>query len=237
VTLLRLDGVRKVYGEGRARHVALAGVDLAIDAGEMVAITGPSGSGKSTLLHILGCLDRPSSGHYRYDGHDVGGLDRRDQARFRNRFIGFVFQSFYLLDDATAAENVALPLVYAGVAAAERRARAIDALSDVGIGELADRRPTEMSGGQRQRVAIARALVTRPPVVLADEPTGNLDTRSTGDVLALLRGIHDRGHTVVVITHDEAVARVASRRVMVSDGRIEDGGGDRGADVAPGDRA
>jgi putative ABC transport system ATP-binding protein len=221
VSLLRLDGVRKVYGAGRARHVALAGVDLSIERGDMLAITGPSGSGKSTLLHILGCLDRPTEGRYHFDGHDVGGLDRRDQARFRNRFIGFVFQSFYLLDDATAAENVALPLLYAGASATERRTRAVAALTEVGIGDLADRRPTEMSGGQRQRVAIARALVTNPPVVLADEPTGNLDSRSTGDVLGLLRAIHDRGHTVVVITHDEAVARIASRRIQVTDGRLE----------------
>jgi putative ABC transport system ATP-binding protein len=221
VSLLRLDGVRKVYGEGRARHVALAGVDLGIDSGEMVAITGPSGSGKSTLMHILGCLDRPTHGSYHFDGYDVGGLDRRDQALFRNRFIGFVFQSFYLLDDATAAENVALPLVYAGESAAVRRARAVEALGHVGIENLADRRPTEMSGGQRQRVAIARALVTKPPVVLADEPTGNLDSRSTADVLSLLTGIHDRGITVVVVTHDERVADIASRRVVVRDGKLE----------------
>ena len=221
MSLLRLEAVRKVYGSGHARHVALHDVDMHIETGEMVAITGPSGSGKSTLMHILGCLDRPTRGHYKFDGQDVGGLDRRDQAHFRNRFIGFVFQSFYLLDDATAAENVALPLLYAGLPAATRRARAVEALAEVGIGELADRRPTAMSGGQRQRVAIARALVTRPPVVLADEPTGNLDSKSTADVLALLRDIHDRGHTVVVVTHDERVADIASRRVVVRDGRLE----------------
>jgi putative ABC transport system ATP-binding protein len=220
--MIALDGVSKVYGSGRARHTALVSVDLRIRAGEMVALTGASGSGKSTLLQILGCLDRPSAGRYRFDGIDVASLDRADQARFRNRFIGFVFQSFHLLDDATAVENVELPLVYAGVGAAARRDRAEAALAEVGLEALFDRRPTEMSGGQRQRVAIARALVTEPPVVLADEPTGNLDSRATGEVLALLRDIHARGVTVILVTHDEAVAQVAGRRIVVRDGRVEE---------------
>jgi len=221
VSLLVLDEVVKIYGAGSARHVALDGVDLAIAAGEMVALTGPSGSGKSTLLQILGCLDRPSAGRYRYDGHDVARLDRTDQARFRNRYIGFVFQSFHLLDDATALENVELPLVYSGIRTAERHRRALDALAEVGLESLAGRLPREMSGGQRQRVAIARALVTDPAVVLADEPTGNLDSHASAEVLGLLRAIHGRGRTVVVVTHDEHVAGVAQRRVVVRDGRLE----------------
>ncbi|HVK74109.1 MAG TPA: ABC transporter ATP-binding protein [Kofleriaceae bacterium] len=219
--MIELRRLTRVYGAGRARHLALDGIDLDVAAGELVALTGPSGSGKSTLLQILGCLDRPTSGHYRFAGVDVGGLDRARQARFRNRYIGFVFQAFHLLDDATALENVALPLVYAGAGADERRRRAARALAQVGIAALAHRRPAEMSGGQRQRVAVARALVTEPPLVLADEPTGNLDSRSTADVLDLLRAIHADGKTVVVVTHDEAVAAVATRRLEVRDGRVE----------------
>jgi putative ABC transport system ATP-binding protein len=220
MTELVLRGVGRVYGMGGARHVALHDVDLDIAAGELVALTGPSGSGKSTLLQILGCLDRPTSGRYLFGGVEVGGMDRATQARFRNRHIGFVFQAFHLLDDATAIENVELPLVYAGISTAERRRRAEAALADVGVGALVDRRPLEMSGGQRQRVAIARALVTSPPVVLADEPTGNLDSLATSDVLAILRGIHAAGRTVVIVTHDERVAAVATRRIEVRDGGI-----------------
>jgi putative ABC transport system ATP-binding protein len=205
---------------GGARHVALHDVDLEIASGEMVALTGPSGSGKSTLLQILGCLDRPTSGQYLFGDIEVGGLDRAAQARFRNRHLGFVFQAFHLLDDATAVENVELPLVYAGLAAVERRRRAELALAKVGLGSLGHRRPLELSGGQRQRVAIARALVTEPPVVLADEPTGNLDSHATAEVLGLLRQIHAAGKTVILVTHDEAVARLASRRIEVRDGGV-----------------
>jgi putative ABC transport system ATP-binding protein len=220
VTRLALRGVGRVYGMGGARHVALHDVDLEIASGEMLALTGPSGSGKSTLLQILGCLDRPTTGQYLFGDVEVGGLDRAAQARFRNRYLGFVFQAFHLLDDATAVENVELPLIYAGTTAGERRRKAELALAKVGLGSLGHRRPLELSGGQRQRVAIARALVTEPPVVLADEPTGNLDSQSTAEVLGLLRDIHRAGKTVVLVTHDETVARMATRRIEVRDGGI-----------------
>jgi putative ABC transport system ATP-binding protein len=222
MSLIQLSGVTRTYGQGTSRTSALAGVDLAIEEGQMVALTGASGSGKSTLLQILGCLDRPTTGTYTFEGADVGALDRTLQARFRNTFIGFVFQAFHLLEDANALENVELPLVYAGVPELERVTRSLDALASVGIEHLAERRPNQMSGGQRQRVAIARALVTRPSLILADEPTGNLDSRSTEDVLQLLREIHAQGKTIVVVTHDEEVAQIASRRIVVHDGLIEE---------------
>jgi putative ABC transport system ATP-binding protein len=217
-----LEGITKTYRMGDRGHVqAIRGVDLAIDSGDFVAIMGPSGSGKSSLMNILGCLDNPTSGRYRLGGIDVSGLNEKEQARIRNRMIGFVFQSFNLLARASALENVELPLVYRGILARERRKRALAALEAVGLLDWARHRPSELSGGQAQRVAIARALAMRPTLLLADEPTGNLDTRNARDILSTFGEIHRRGNTVLLVTHEEEVAREASRIVHIRDGRIE----------------
>jgi len=218
--VIELRGVTKTYSLGEIEVAALRGVDLRIDTGEMVAIVGPSGSGKSTLMHIIGCLDVPTAGHYALAGHDVGGLGESDLALVRNRLIGFVFQQFNLLAYLSAWRNVELPLVYAGMAPAERRERALAALDQVGLADRSDHRPGELSGGQQQRVAVARALVTEPQLILADEPTGNLDSTSTADVLALLGELHDAGRTVVLITHEEEVADRAGRTVHIRDGQV-----------------
>ena len=219
--LIELRGIQKVYRMGERGSVsALRGVDLDIFQGDFLAIMGPSGSGKSSLMNILGCLDNPSEGTYRLGGQEVGRLSEREQARLRNREIGFVFQSFNLLPRASALENVELPLVYSGVTAKERRDRARDALESVGMTNWADHRPSELSGGQSQRVAIARALVTRPRILLADEPTGNLDSATTGEILALFAEIHVRGNTVILVTHEEEVARRAARVIHVRDGCV-----------------
>ena len=219
--LIELRGIQKVYRMGERGSVpALRGIDLDIFQGDFLAIMGPSGSGKSSLMNILGCLDNPSEGTYRLGGQEVGRLSEREQARLRNREIGFVFQSFNLLPRASALENVELPLVYSGVAANERRDRARDALESVGMANWADHRPSELSGGQSQRVAIARALVTRPRILLADEPTGNLDSATTGEILALFAEIHVRGNTVILVTHEEEVARRAARVIHVRDGCV-----------------
>jgi putative ABC transport system ATP-binding protein len=217
---MQLDEVTKVYELGDVEVHALRGVSLTIDEGEFVAIIGPSGSGKSTLMHILGCLDVPSHGRYRIAGHDVSSFDENLLADVRNLFIGFVFQQFNLLSYLPAWRNVELPLVYGGVAPAERQERARAALERVGLAERAEHRPAEMSGGQQQRVAIARALVTEPAVLLADEPTGNLDSTSSADVLALLDELNGEGRTVVLITHERDIARMASRIVEIRDGLI-----------------
>ena len=214
--------VRRSYDLGGAKVEALRGVSLRIDAGEYVAVVGPSGSGKSTLMHLLGCLDRPTSGELRVGGRDVATLDDSELADLRNRTIGFVFQSFALLGRTTALDNVGLPLVYRGVRRAERRERAAAALTAVGLGHRLDHRPGQLSGGEQQRVAIARALVGDPRVLLADEPTGNLDTRSGGEVMAILESlVHDRGVAVVLVTHDLEVAALANRRIRVRDGLLE----------------
>jgi putative ABC transport system ATP-binding protein len=220
--VIELDGVGKVYDTGAIAVAALADVSLRVEAGEFVAITGPSGSGKSTLMHILGCLDVPTSGTYRLAGHDVGALGEDRLAAVRNHFVGFVFQQFNLLPSMSALRNVELPLVYAGVEPAARRERALAALGEVALGDRAEHRPGELSGGQQQRVAIARALVTDPAMILADEPTGNLDSSSTEDVLHVLGTLHDRGRTVVLITHEAELAASAQRRIVVRDGRIVD---------------
>ena len=222
--VIELRDVTKTYQLGEIEVAALRGVAMTIEAGEMVAIIGPSGSGKSTLMHIIGCLDVPTSGHYALSGHDVDGLRENQLAVVRNRLIGFVFQQFNLLAYLPAWRNVELPLVYAGVTPAERRRRALAALDQVGLADRADHRPGELSGGQQQRVAIARALVTEPELILADEPTGNLDSTSTSDVLGLLTDLHDAGRTVVLITHENDVAERAGRVVQIHDGQVVDGG-------------
>jgi putative ABC transport system ATP-binding protein len=228
--VIDLVDVRKVYATGPVQVEALRGVTARIDHNEYVAIIGPSGSGKSTLMHILGCLDVPSSGVFRLVGHDVQSLDEERLADVRNLFIGFVFQQFNLLGEMSAWRNVELPMVYAGVAPAERRRRALAALAKVGLATRADHRPGELSGGQQQRVAIARALVTSPALILADEPTGNLDSVSSADVLNVLDDLHDEGRTIVLITHEADVAARAQRVVQIRDGELTDAGS--GAQVA-----
>jgi putative ABC transport system ATP-binding protein len=219
--LLDLTGVSKTYLTGEVAIHALADVNLSIWRGEYVAIMGPSGSGKSTLMHILGCLDTPSAGTYLLDGEDVSELDELNLAWIRNRRIGFVFQQFHLLGRQTAARNVELPLLYAGVrSASERRERTQAAMAAVGMADRTEHRPNQLSGGQQQRVAIARALVTDPAIILADEPTGNLASDQTDEVLAIFEALHDHGRTVILITHEPDVSRRARRLVSVRDGRI-----------------
>ena len=218
--LILTTGLKRRYRMGRETVEALRGVDLAIERGEYAAIIGPSGSGKSTLMNILGCLDRPDDGSYWLNGERVSDMSDRQLARIRNREIGFVFQSFALLPRATAAQNVELPLLYARVPRRDRARRAAEALEQVGLADRARHRPAELSGGQRQRVAIARALVTRPSLLLADEPTGNLDTATGEDILALFDALHRAGNTVIVVTHEADVAARAGRTLRVLDGRI-----------------
>ncbi|MGC9670484.1 ABC transporter ATP-binding protein [Planosporangium sp. 12N6] len=218
--VLDVRDVAKVYGDGETRVRALRGVSLTVERGDYVAIMGSSGSGKSTLMNILGCLDVPTSGRYLLDGVDVSRLDDRQLALVRNRRIGFVFQAFNLIPRMSAVANVELPLAYAGIKAAQRRSRALAALATVGLADRAGHEPNQLSGGQQQRVAVARALVTAPALVLADEPTGNLDTRSTEDVLAVLDRLNRSGRTIVLITHEDDVARHARRLIRLVDGRI-----------------
>ncbi len=218
--VISLERVSRVYVSGRLEVPALVDVDLEIARGEFVAILGPSGSGKSTLMHILGCLDRPTAGRYLLDGTPVDTLDDDGLARLRSRSIGFVFQSYNLLPRTTALENVAAPLMYQGVSRRDRLARAEAALVRLGLGDRLGHEPTELSGGQQQRVGIARALVTEPAIVLADEPTGNLDSHSGEEVIALLHELNETGRTVILITHDAEVAAAAGRQVHLHDGRI-----------------
>ncbi|WP_369736033.1 ABC transporter ATP-binding protein [Anaeromyxobacter sp. K] len=225
--LIELRGVTKIYGSGAAAVAALRGVDLRIDRGEFVAVMGPSGSGKSSTLNLLGCLDVPTGGHYLFSGVDVGALGRDQRARLRRFQLGFVFQGFNLLGRTSALENVELPLVYRGVPATERRAAAREALAAVGLAGWERHTPAELSGGQQQRVAIARAIVTRPAVLFADEPTGNLDTARSREVMALLRGLNvERGLTIVMVTHEPDVAAFARRTIHFVDGRIQSDGPD-----------
>ena len=219
--VIDLADVTKIYASGSLEVAALRGISLTIDQGEFVAIIGPSGSGKSTLMHILGCLDVPTSGRFLLSGHDVSGLDESQLSEVRNRHIGFVFQQFNLLAYLPAWRNVELPLVYAGVPVAERKRRANAALEQVGLADRAQHKPGELSGGQQQRVAIARALVTEPALLLADEPTGNLDSTSTADILALLHDLHATGRTIVLITHEADVAAQVGRTIRLRDGRID----------------
>jgi putative ABC transport system ATP-binding protein len=219
--LIELRKVTKTYGSGEAAVNALAGIDLSIRDGEFVAVMGPSGSGKSTAMNILGCLDAPTTGHYIFRGADVGSLTRDQRALLRRYYIGFVFQGFNLLKRTTATENLELPLVYRGVAKAERHARALKALEQVGLGDRGDHTAAELSGGQQQRVAIARALVSEPSVVFADEPTGNLDSQKSHEIMALLKSLNEeRGLTIVLVTHEEDVAAYAKRQVRFLDGHI-----------------
>ena len=221
-TLINLRDLHKIYAAGAAPVHALRGVSLTIESGEFVALVGPSGSGKSTLMHLLGLLDHQTSGTYEFDGQDVGRLSRAGLSQLRNEKIGFVFQGFHLLPRQTAWENVAMPLVYSGVSPRKRRSRAVDLLGLVGLSDRIDHWPNQLSGGQQQRVAIARALVNRPRLLLADEPTGNLDSATGAEILAEFRRLHqeEEGQTIILVTHDPQVAAAADRAVTLRDGRI-----------------
>ena len=219
--ILRLVDVGKTYATGSVQVEALHGISMEVDRGEYVAIMGPSGSGKSTLMHILGCLDVPTTGSYDLAGEDVSAMSEDALAHVRNRQIGFVFQQFNLLPALSAWRNVELPLCYSGVGRSERKERAMQVLERVGLGDRVDHRPGELSGGQQQRVAVARALVTDPALILADEPTGNLDSHSSADVLRLFVELHDQGRTIVLITHEREVAESAQRVVRILDGQID----------------
>lgn len=220
MSMIELKNITKTYEMGTMLVHALRGVDLTIDEGEFVAIMGPSGSGKSTLMNVIGCLDVPTDGTYRLDNIDVSDMSDDDQARIRNKRIGFVFQQFNLLPRTTAIKQVALPLMYGGISRSERMTRAQEALQAVGLGDRLDHRPDELSGGQQQRVAIARALATDPAIILADEPTGALDTHSGEEVLHIFQELNQKGMTVVMITHDPEVAAFAQRTVWIRDGLI-----------------
>lgn len=219
--IIRLEDIRRIYRVGNQEVRALDGVSLSVYQNEYVAIMGPSGSGKSTLMNILGCLDSPSSGHYILNGVDVSEMEDGELADVRNREIGFVFQSFNLLPRYNALENVALPMVYAGVPAKERMERAAAALESVALSERMDHKPNELSGGQKQRVALARALINNPSIILADEPTGNLDTHTSIEIMRLFDEIHSRGNTVIVVTHEEDIAAYAHRIIRLRDGKVE----------------
>lgn len=219
--IIKIEEVRKTYQVGAVEVRALDGASLTIEKNEYVAIMGPSGSGKSTLMNILGCLDTPDSGRYLLCGEDVSKMDDDAQAAVRNRQIGFVFQSFALMPRLSALENVALPLLYAGISRSQRLSRARKALETVGLGERIDHDPGELSGGQKQRVALARALVTNPSLILADEPTGNLDSATSEEIMALFDKVHEEGNTVILVTHSEQIAAHARRVICIRDGKIE----------------
>ena len=218
--VIDIQGITKTYVNGKLSVPVLHGIDLQVNKGEFVSIMGPSGSGKSTFMNILGCLDRPTTGSYRLNGDEVATLSDDELAFVRNKQIGFVFQSFNLLTKLTALENVALPMIYAGMDKKSRNERAAALLSSVGLGERMDHLPSELSGGQRQRVAIARALANNPAIIMADEPTGNLDSKSTIDVMNIFRGLYDEGRTIILVTHEPEIATYASRNVVLRDGLI-----------------
>jgi len=218
--IIHMDAIRKVYDTGKVQVEALKGIDLSVKRGEFVAIVGPSGSGKSTLMNLIGCLDTPTDGAYHLAGEAVAGLDRDQLADVRNRRVGFVFQNFNLLPQISSFENVELPMLFGGVAKGERKARVEELLGRVGLADRMDHKPTELSGGQMQRVAIARAMAMNPDILLADEPTGNLDTTSGGDIMGLFKELWAQGSTLVVVTHDMALANRASRIVEIRDGKV-----------------
>jgi putative ABC transport system ATP-binding protein len=221
--VIQIRNMTKIYNPGENEVRALDGVDLTVEKGEFVAIVGHSGSGKSTLMNMIGCLDVPTDGSYLLNGQDVSGMTDDELSAVRNREIGFVFQSFNLIPNLSAYENVELPLIYRGLPAHARREMAESALARVGLQERMDHRPGQMSGGQQQRVAVARAIAAHPPLILADEPTGNLDTRSGAAVLSIIQQLHEEGNTIVLITHDEGLARQAQRMVRITDGRVDAG--------------
>ena len=219
-SVIDIQGITKTYVNGKLSVPVLHGIDLQVNKGEFVSIMGPSGSGKSTFMNILGCLDRPTTGSYRLNGDEVATLSDDELAFVRNKQIGFVFQSFNLLTKLTALENVALPMIYAGMDKKTRNDRAAALLESVGLGDRMDHLPSELSGGQRQRVAIARALANNPAIIMADEPTGNLDSKSTIDVMNIFRGLYDEGRTIILVTHEPEIATYASRNVVLRDGLI-----------------
>ena len=219
-SVIDIQGITKTYVNGKLSVPVLHGIDLQVNKGEFVSIMGPSGSGKSTFMNILGCLDRPTTGSYRLNGDEVATLSDDELAFVRNKQIGFVFQSFNLLTKLTAVENVALPMIYAGMDKKTRNDRAVALLESVGLGDRMDHLPSELSGGQRQRVAIARALANNPAIIMADEPTGNLDSKSTIDVMNIFRGLYDEGRTIILVTHEPEIATYASRNVVLRDGLI-----------------
>ncbi|RMF70228.1 MAG: ABC transporter ATP-binding protein [Calditrichaeota bacterium] len=219
--LIDIEHLKKIYRLGTVEVPALRGIDLQIDQNEYVAIMGPSGSGKSTLMNILGCLDTPSEGIYQFSGTNVSSMGDDELAEIRNKKIGFVFQTFNLLPRATALHNVELPLIYSGVPSAKRKELAREALERVGLGDRVNHRPNELSGGQRQRVAIARALINNPTIILADEPTGNLDTKTGEEIMEIMQSIHEQGNTIILVTHEEYIAEHANRIVRLRDGLIE----------------
>ncbi|GAA0807666.1 ABC transporter ATP-binding protein [Faecalicatena orotica] len=220
--LIKVENIHKIYNPGENEVRALDGIDLEIQRGEFVAIIGHSGSGKSTLMNMLGCLDVPTSGNYFLNGHDVSKLTDNQLSDIRNKEIGFIFQGFNLIANLNAVENVELPLIYRGLGKQKRRKIAVEALKKVGLGARMKHKPSELSGGQQQRVAVARAIAAQPPIVLADEPTGNLDTKSTKEIMDILKGLHKGGRTVIIITHDDDIAQQVKRVVRIIDGRIEE---------------
>ncbi len=221
--IIRTEDLVKTYSMGKVQVNALQGVEISIKQGEFVAIIGPSGSGKSTLMHILGCLDSPSKGSYILDGINVEKLSKGKLAKIRNNKIGFVFQTFNLLPHINIQKNVELPLLYGGVSKSKREKKAIEVLTSVGLGDRLKHKPSELSGGQRQRVAIARAIVNSPSIILADEPTGNLDTSSGSDIMSIFKQLHSLGNTVIVVTHDKSIAEKADRVITIVDGKIHNG--------------
>ncbi|HOR42052.1 MAG TPA: ABC transporter ATP-binding protein [Atribacterota bacterium] len=219
-TIMKVEQLKKIYHLGKVDVEALRGVSFEVEEGEFVSIMGPSGSGKSTLMHIIGCLDYPSEGKYYLDGQDITKLNDHQLALVRNKKIGFIFQQFNLLPRATNLRNVEIPLVYAGVSATERTKLSLKALQEVGLGERADHKPNEISGGEKQRVAIARALVNNPSIILADEPTGNLDTKTGYEIMKIFQNLNERGNTIILVTHEEEIARYGSRIIHIRDGLV-----------------